>query len=84
MNMVRTPYAQMPITLVYKAMQQKVFRDLHCMECGMPILQVTDKVVMGYDGTDEMARYEPNQFGVVEARCDRHICKQRYRLEFAL
>jgi hypothetical protein len=84
MNMVRTPYAQMPVTLVYKSIKQKVFRNLHCLECGMPIAQISDKVVMAYDGTDDMARHEPDRFGVVEMRCDRHICKQRYRLEFAL
>lgn len=84
MNRLRTPFSDLPITLVYKAVQQKAFRNLHCMECGIPIAQISDKVVMTYDAANDMKRYEPDQFGVVEIRCDRHVCKQRYRMEFAV
>lgn len=80
----RTPYNELPITLVMKAVRQKVYRNLHCFECGMPIAQITDKIVVAFDGDTEIARYEPDRIGVVDMRCDRHTCKQHYRLEFAI
>lgn len=83
-TIIRTPYHQQPMSLVFKAIKQKVFRQLHCMECGQPFADITDKVVIAYDGATPMERYEPDKMGTVEVHCPRHQCKQYYRLEFAV
>lgn len=80
---IRTPWHQMPITVVMKATQQKVYRKMHCVNCGMPIADITDRIVMMFDGVTPFEQLEPDQFGIIEVHCDRHICKQYYRLEFA-
>lgn len=66
-----------------KAMKQKMYRQLHCQECGQPYADITDKVVMAFDGESDMTRYEPDRIGLVEVHCPRHQCKQYYKLEFA-
>lgn len=81
---LRTPYHQLPITYVMKAVKQKMFRQLHCIECGWPVADITDKVVMIYDGDIPVDRLEPSLIGIAEIRCHRHQCKQYYRLEFAM
>lgn len=78
-----TPYNQQPITLVMKAVKQKVFRQAHCFECGRPFLDITDKIVTAFDGDTPIEQLKPDEFGIVEAHCSRHDCKQYYRLEFA-
>lgn len=81
---VRSPYSQMPITLINKAVRQKYMRQLHCMECGWPIADITDKVVMAMDGNTQIGDLPINSIGIVEIHCPRHTCKQFYRMEFAL
>lgn len=82
--MFRTPYNELPITLINKAMQQKVFRQLHCQECGYPTCDITDKVVIVYDGGVMIEKLIPDAIGLVEVMCHRHQCKQHYRMEFAV
>lgn len=82
--MQRTPYHQLPITLVRKSIHQPMLRQLHCLECGWPIADITDKVVVVFDGETMIDRIVPNAIGITEVYCHRHQCKQRYRLEFAL
>lgn len=79
-----TPYHQFPITMVMKATRQKTYRQLHCSECGWPIADITDKVVVIFDGDTPIDRLEPNRLGLVDLRCHRSDCKQYYRLEFAV
>lgn len=82
--MLRIPYNELPITLVNKAMQQKVFRQLHCMECGQPFAEITDKIVVVYDGGIMIEKLLPDAIGLIDIMCHRHQCKQHYRLEFAI
>lgn len=79
----RTPYNEQPITVVMKATRQKVFREAHCWECGMPIAEITDKIVTVFDGVTPLIQLEPDRMGIVELHCNRHTCKQYYRMEFA-
>jgi hypothetical protein len=65
-------------------MKQKVYRHLHCMECGMPIADITDKVVMAYDGATTFDSLIPEAIGLVEIHCPRSSCKQFFRMEFSL
>lgn len=81
---MRSPFNLMPITLVNKAMEQKYYRQLHCLECGWPIADITDKVVVAMDGETVIGDLPKSAIGVVELHCPRHTCKQRYRMEFAL
>jgi hypothetical protein len=80
----RTPYHKMPITIVRKAIAQPYYRKMHCVECGWPIADITDKVVMIMDGNTPLDRLEPNSLGITEVHCHRHQCKQYYRMEFAV
>jgi hypothetical protein len=79
----RTPYHELPIVLAMKAVGQKYFRELHCLECGFPIIGISDKVLMASDSTSTVVQNDA-AFGPAEIHCKRHTCKQRYRLEFAL
>lgn len=79
-----TPYNQLPITIVMKAMRQKVYRQAHCLECGWPYADITDKVVAMFDGETQLDTYLPDQFGMVELHCPNRACRQYYRLEFAI
>jgi len=74
----------MPITIVNKAMRQKVYRDLFCIECKWPLAQITDKIVLVSDGGMQIEELIPNNFGIVETHCGNHRCKQFYRMEFAV
>lgn len=78
-----TPYNEQPITVVLKSMKQKVFRQAHCWECGMPVAEITDKIVTVFDGVTPIEQLRADTFGVVEFHCKRHACKQYYRMEFA-
>lgn len=81
----RTPYSQLPITLINKAMEQKYYRQLHCLECGWPIADITDKVLVILSDTGTVIeKLLPNAIGLIELHCKRHDCKQYYRMEFAI
>lgn len=82
--LVRTPYHQLPITIVNKAMQQKVYRPLFCIECRWPLAEITDKIVIVSDGSTVVEHLRPDGIGLVEMHCPNHRCKQYYRMEFAL
>lgn len=83
-TLIRTPYHELPITIVNKAMRQKTYRQLHCLECGQPIADITDKIVVVIDGETVIEQLEPSRIGIVELHCPRHQCKQYYRMEFAI
>jgi len=76
---IRTPYNQMPITLVYKSIDRKLYRDQFCQECGHPYMAISDKVVTVYDGNIpiDMLRGVDK---LIETRCKYHYCKQYYNL----
>lgn len=78
-----TPYNQQPITVVIKAIKQKVFRQAHCFECGQPIAEITDKIITTFDGATPIEHLLPDDMGLIEVHCKRHTCKQYYRMEFA-
>lgn len=78
-----TPYNQQPITVLIKAVKQKVFRQLHCLECGRPFLDITDKILSVSDSVTPIEQLNPDEVGIIEAHCSRHDCKQYYRMEFA-
>ncbi len=80
----KTPYYKMPITIVQKAVQNKVFRQVHCLECGMPFAEITDKVVTVLDFDTPIEMLHPDNMGVVGTYCTRRACQQRYRFEFAV
>lgn len=80
----RTPHHQQPITIVLKALKQKVYRQLHCLECGQPIADITDKVLMTFDGETPVETYHPDRIGLIEVHCPRHQCKQYFKLEQAI
>jgi hypothetical protein len=81
---IATPYYDMPITLVQKATNHKVFRQVHCLECGMPFAEITDKIITILDFDTPIDMLIPNVLGVVACHCPRKACQQRYRFEFAL
>ncbi len=78
-TLIRTPYNQMPITLAYKSIDRKLYRDQYCIECGHPFISISDKYITITDATTpiEMLRTDER---VSEARCRYHYCKQYYRL----
>lgn len=80
----RTPYYDLPITIVQKATHQKVFRQIHCIECGMPFADITDKVVAIFDFATPIIELHPDRIGIVACHCPRKVCQQRYRFEFAI
>lgn len=79
----QTPLNEQPITVVMKAMKQKTYRQAHCWECGMPFMDIVDKIVTVFDGTTPVETYKPDEIGLIDVHCSRHQCKQHYRLEFA-
>lgn len=83
-TIIRTPWHQIPISIVNKAMNQKVYRNLHCSECGWPLAQITDKIVVISDHNVEIEKLIPDAIGLVETHCQNHRCKQFFRMEFAL
>lgn len=76
----RTPYNQLPISLVLKSIDRKLYRDLFCLECGHPFVAISDKVIQIYDANVPVDKLRENE-KVVEARCRYHYCRQYYRLE---
>lgn len=78
-SFVRTPYHQMHITMVYRSIDRKVYRDQYCLECGRPFMAISDKFVSLIDATipTELLR---NGERVIETRCKNHTCKQYYKL----
>lgn len=82
--MTSTLFHTMPITFVMKSREQKVYRQLHCNYCGWPIAEITDNIVIVFDGNTPIERLEPSRMGIVDLRCHRSECKQYYRLEFAV
>jgi hypothetical protein len=75
----KTPYNEMPMTMVLKSIDRKVYRDIFCSECGHPFMAITDKIVTILDSnipTDMLRDSER----IVETRCKHHYCKQRYNL----
>lgn len=79
-SFIRTPYNQMPISLVYKSTDRKLYRDQYCIECGHPFMAISDKIIAIYDGANPI-EYMRGDEKVSEARCKYHYCKQYYRLE---
>jgi hypothetical protein len=79
-SLSRVPYNTLPISIVYRSMDRKVEREQHCIECGMPVFSISDKVIAVYDGgiTTELLRTEQRSVGVI---CKRHRCAQHYTLE---
>ena len=76
----RTPYNTLPITLVLTTITQKSYRRLHCLECGKPFLDITDKVATATEGAQPIEDLRPNALGFVEPHCRTHTCKQYYRI----
>lgn len=80
MNFTKIPYAELPITLVLKSTNRKVYRDLYCLECGHPFVAISDKIISLIDVVTPMELLQPNEM-VVEARCRQRYCGQYYRFE---
>lgn len=77
---LRTPFNVLDISIVYRAMDRKAERDQHCIECGMPMITISDKAVRVYDGriATEHLRTNQRQLGIT---CKRRGCSQHYQLE---
>lgn len=80
---MRTPYYQLPISISIKSINHKMLREMHCSECGMPFVSITDKIVRVSDSTIPIERLLPEKPGIIESHCPRARCKQIYQLEFA-
>lgn len=81
----QAPFAKTPIMLGFFAEKLKSYRQLHCMECGLPIFEITDRVVYALDTATPVDSYnQSNGVMTFERPCSRHTCKQRYRIEVAL
>lgn len=78
----RTPYTEQPITIVLKAIKQKVLREMHCIECGWPLGAITDKILLTFDGETQTDEFAPDRLGVIAIRCKR--CKQNFKIEIAV
>jgi len=74
----RTPYNQLPMTMVLKSVDRKVYRDIHCLECGHPFVAISDKVISIIDATTPIEILRENE-QVIEARCRYTYCKQFFR-----
>lgn len=77
--LIRTPYHQLHISLVLRALDRKVYRDQFCVECGQPFIAISDKFVTILDSSMPLELMRTGD-RVIEARCKRHTCKQYYRL----
>ncbi len=77
---LRTPYNQLPMTMILKSTDRKMYRDLYCVECGHPFVAISDKVVAILDSNTPIDQVRAD-VKVIEARCRFHYCKQMYRLE---
>jgi hypothetical protein len=76
---IRTPYHQMHISLVYRSIDRKLFRDQYCIECGHPFMAISDKYVAILDSTTPTETLRENE-RVIETRCKFHTCKQYYKV----
>lgn len=76
----RTPYHQLPISLILKSIDRKLYRDQFCIECGHPFMAISDKYARIYDGSVPIELLRLND-RVVEHRCSFTQCKQYYRVE---
>lgn len=76
---VRTPYNQMPILLVFRSTDRKMYRDQYCLECGHPFMAISDKFFSVQDGGVPIDKLRETE-KVFEARCKSHYCKQFYRV----
>ena len=81
-SIIRTPWHKLPISILMKSREQKVYRKIHCLSCGMPIGDITDQVLMLSDSSTPVAELHPDHMGVIEVHCPRHTCKQYFRYEF--
>ena len=77
---VRTPYHEMPIALIYRSIDRKLYRDQYCIECGHPFMSISDKHVAIHDGGIPIDLLREDE-RVFEARCKYHYCKQRFRVQ---
>lgn len=77
---IRTPYNQLPISMVLKSIDRKVYRDQYCVECGHPFMSISDKYVQIYDTAIPIEKLRTAE-RVISARCNFHFCKQFYRVE---
>lgn len=78
---VRTPHYQIPIAIVMKATNDKVYRQVHCISCGMPFAEITDQIVSIQDYASPITQMKPDEFGFVAVHCPRKQCQQRYRFD---
>ena len=76
---LKTPYNQMPFTLVLKSIDRNLYRDQYCIECGHPFMAISDKFVTLYDGTTPVDKLRQND-RVLEHRCRFTHCEQYYRI----
>lgn len=76
----KTPYHELPITMVLKSIDRKVYRDQFCLECGHPFFAISDKFIRIYDGAVPIEMLRENE-RVIEQRCEHTYCKQFYRLD---
>lgn len=67
----RPPFYMTPIIYSFKSMEQSVWRDLHCVECGRVAFKAGDRVASVSDSAG-------GSFGI---QCPWHYCKQRLSLE---
>ena len=76
---IRTPYHEVPMTLVLKSIDRKAYRDIYCMECGRPFLSISDKFVSIIDAAFPVQMARPKEM-IIGPRCGNHYCKQRYNI----
>ncbi len=79
LEITRTPYNQLHISLVYRSIDRKVYRDQFCIECGRPFIAISDKFVSIIDATTPTELLRTGE-RVLEARCKNHYCKQHYKV----
>lgn len=76
----RTPWNQLPIALVYRSLDRKLYRDQYCIECGHPFMSISDKYVSVIDGNLPIDKLRTEQ-RIIEARCRHSRCQQYFRVE---
>lgn len=77
--LIRTPYHSMPITLVLKSTDRKVWRDIYCVECGHPFMAISDKYAVIIDAAIPVNLLRGGE-RMIEVRCKNHPCKQYYNV----
>lgn len=78
-DILRTPHNQMPVTLSLTTIQNKMYRDIYCIECGRPFITMTDKFITIIDAAIPV-KLMRGQERVIEARCSNHYCKQYFHM----